>query len=134
MTIYGRVKGSNSEYAVVKKAADGKYLVQGDDGYDAATTEVTVEIDGGTTDNAAWLGVTGYVEGLPSKRTEKDDNNNLVTTEYEYQINETHYQDKNGNWQPISGSYFEYGDGIYKIDRYGDLEIANTYSQTSIWL
>lgn len=125
MTILGKVKNSNDDYAVVKKDASGNYLFKGDAGYESAA-DVTVEIGGGENDYA-WLGVNATVNDLPIKETEKIDGN-LVTKEYTYKVQETHYKDKNGNWQPIEGSYFEYGDGIYKIQSNNDYEVKNTYA------
>ena len=124
MTILGKVKNSNDDYAVVRKDASGNYLFKGDAGYDNAT-DVTVEIGGGQTDSG-WLGVNATVKDLPIKETEKIDGN-LVTTEYTYKVQETHYKDKNEKWQSIEGSYFEYGDGIYKIHSNNDYEVQNDY-------
>ena len=106
MTILGKVKNSSDDYAVVRKDGSGNYLLKGDAGYESAA-DVTVEIGGGENDYA-WLKVYATVEGLPIKETEKDSNGNLVTTEYVYKVQETQYKDKNGNWQSINGSYFEY--------------------------
>lgn len=126
MTILGKVKNSSDDYAVVRKDGSGNYLLKGDAGYESAA-DVTVEIGGGENDYA-WLKVYATVEGLPIKETEKDSNGNLVTTEYVYKVQETQYKDKNGNWQSINGSYFEYGDGIYKIQSNSDYEVKNTYA------
>lgn len=127
MTILGKVKNSNDDYAVVRKAASGEYLFKGDAGYESAA-DVTVEIGGGENDYA-WLNVNATVEGLPLRKTEKDSSSgNLVTTEYVYKVQETQYRDENGNWQAINGSYFEYGDGIYKIQSNNDYEVKNTYA------
>lgn len=126
MTILGKVKNSSDDYAGVRKDGSGNYLLKGDAGYESAA-DVTVEIGGGENDYA-WLKVYATVEGLPIKETEKDSNGNLVTTEYVYKVQETQYKDKNGNWQSINGSYFEYGDGIYKIQSNSDYEVKNTYA------
>ena len=127
MTILGKVKNTSDDYAVVRKAASGEYLFKGDAGYESAA-DVTVEIGGGENDYA-WLNVNATVEGLPLRKTEKDSSSgNLVTTEYVYKVQETQYRDENGNWQAINGSYFEYGDGIYKIQSNNDYEVKNTYA------
>lgn len=120
VTVYGRVKNTG-EYAVVKKGADGKFLFSGDEGYDSATP-FTVTLGTGQ-GNQNWESVWQTIEVL-QKRTEKDENGNLVTTEYEYKIVETKY---GSTTIPENQSYFEYSDGMYKIEQYYNNQVKNTY-------
>ncbi|MGN1224892.1 MAG: hypothetical protein ACI4TG_07295, partial [Ruminococcus sp.] len=120
VTVYGRVKNTG-EYAVVKKGADGKFLFSGDEGYDSATP-FTVTLGTGQ-GNQSWESVWQTIEVL-QKRTEKGADGNLVTTEYEYKIIETKYGDTT---IPENQSYFEYSDGMYKIEQYYNNHVKNTY-------
>lgn len=122
VTVYGRVKGTNDNYEEVRKN-NGKFLFPGDEGYeDVTATPFTVTLGTGQ-GNRNWERVWQEINVL-QKRTEKDENGNLVTTEYEYKIVETKY---GSTTIPENQSYFEYNNGMYKIEQYYNNHVKNTY-------
>lgn len=123
-TVYGRVKNTG-DYVEVKKDSNGNCLFPEDDGYGAAKP-FTVEF--GTETDSVWVNL----EGLLQKRTRRDENDptKLITTEYEYKLKETGYKvNQSASITPIGDKlYFEYQNGVYKIEQFYNNHLKNTYT------